>query len=133
LPSLLSDIAAARPARRLALGLLAASALFASVQASAQSPGTFVPRDETPEEFPEGPGRDETFYSCTACHGFKIVAQQGLNRRQWEESLDLMVSKHKMNPLEGDDRKVVLDYLEKTYPPRTPAGGRDAPNPFLRR
>ena len=56
-----------------------------------------------------------------------------MNRRQWEESLDLMVTKHKMNPLEGNDRKLVLDYLEQTYPPRTQSGGRDAPNPFLRR
>lgn len=107
------------------------AALFVIVSATAQS-STFTPRDESPEEFPAGTGRDETFYSCTACHGFKLVAQQSLNRRQWEESLDLMVSKHKMNPLEGDDRKIVLDYLETTYPPRAPVGGRGGPNPFLR-
>ena len=40
----------------------------------------FTPRDESPEEFAAGAGRDETFYACTACHGFKLVAQQRMTR-----------------------------------------------------
>lgn len=92
----------------------------------------FVPRDESPEEFPEGPGRDETFYLCTACHNFKLVAAQGLNRRQWDESFQLMIDKHGMANIEGDDRKLVLDYLEKTYPPRAPSGG-GWQNPFMKK
>ena len=48
--------------------------------APAQAQATFTPREESPEEFVAGPGRDETFYACTACHGFKLVAQQGLSR-----------------------------------------------------
>lgn len=103
---------------------------FAAPGALAQTQ-TFTPRDESPEEFPAGQGRDETFYSCTACHGFRLVAQQGLNRRQWEESLDWMTVKHGMPKLDDADRKVVLDYLETTYPPRAPAG-RGSPNPFLK-
>jgi hypothetical protein len=43
-------------------------------------PAQFIPSDETPEQFPAGPGREDTFYACTACHGFKIVAQQGTAR-----------------------------------------------------
>ena len=92
----------------------------------------FVPRDETPEEFPEGPGRDETFYLCTACHNFKLVAAQGLNRRQWDESFQLMIDKHGMANIEGADRDLVLDYLEKTYPPGAPASGGGWKNPFLK-
>lgn len=100
---------------------------------ASQAQQQFTPRDETPEQFPGGAGRDETFYACTACHGFQIVAQQGMNRRQWDDSLTWMTEKHGMPPLEGDDRKVVLDYLETTFPPRAPAAGRGAPNPFLSR
>ena len=48
---------------------------------------TFTRRDESPEEFSAGTGRDETFYACTACHGF---AQQGMTRAQWEDSINLM-------------------------------------------
>ena len=130
--------AAAQPARRpralpwTAVALLTAAFAATPVPSSAQAPQTFTPRDETPEEFPAGPGRDETFYACTACHGFKLVAQQGLNRRQWDESLTWMTEKHGMPKLEGEDRKVVLDYLEQTYPPSTGTGG-SYQNPFLNR
>lgn len=122
--------AAARHARRLAF---AAAVLGSGVTPALPQAQTFTPRDEAPEEFPAGPGRDETFYSCTACHNFKLVAQQGLNRRQWDDSLNWMTEKHGMPVLEGDERKQVLDYLEASFPPRAPAQGRGSPNPFLNR
>ena len=87
---------------------------------------------KSPEEFPAGPGRDETFYACTACHGFKLVGQQGMSRRQWDETLNLMNEKHGMPALDAKERETVLGYLEATYPPRTPAGG-GWQNPFLNR
>jgi len=108
----------------LAVGLVPAAA-------AAQSQ-TFTPRDESPEEFPAGNGRDETFYTCTACHGFKLVAQQGMSRRQWEETLALMNVQHGMPALDVKDREIVLGYLEAAFPPRTPAGG-GWQNPFLNR
>lgn len=127
--------AAARFARRFCVagGVLVVAVVLLSPQlgdpVTAQTAGTFTPRDESPEEFPAGPGRDETFYTCTACHNFKLVAQQGMNRRQWDESLTWMTEKHNMPALEGNDREVVLDYLEATYPPRARSGGWQ--NPFL--
>ncbi len=124
---------AARYARRF---LLSASvgifALFVAGGAGFAQAPQFAPRDETPDEFPAGAGRDETFYACTACHNFKLVAAQGMSRRQWEDSLEWMVTKHNMPRLDDADRKVVLDYLEATYPPRAPAGG-GWQNPFLKR
>jgi hypothetical protein len=33
------------------------------------------------QDFSAGPGRDETFYACTAGHGFKLVAQQRMTAR----------------------------------------------------
>jgi len=91
---------------------------------------TFTPRDESPDEFPAGAGRDETFYACTACHGFKLVAQQGLSRAGWEDSINLMIRRHAMPPLDDKDRAVVLGYLEAAYPPRAPAGRGGWQNPF---
>ena len=93
---------------------------------------TFTPRDESPEEFVAAPGRDETFYACTACHGFKLVAQQGLTRAQWEDSINLMVRRHNMPPLDDKDRAVVLGYLEAAYPPRAPAARGGWQNPFAK-
>jgi hypothetical protein len=129
--------AAAQRARRpatLARIVVAAALVFASGEILAQAQQSdFTPRDESPEDFPAGSGREETFYACTACHGFKLVAQQGMNRRQWDESLTWMTEKHGMPPLEGDDRKLVLDYLEASFPPRGTGPARGSPNPFLNR
>ena len=84
---------------------------------------TFTPGDENPEDFPAGAGRDETFYACTACHNFKLVAAQGLTRAGWEDSINLMVRRHNMPPLDGKDREVVLNLSGGDLPaPRT--GGR---------
>ncbi len=47
-----------------------------------------------------------------------------MSRRQWEESIALMVRRHNMPPLPAKEQKVVLKYLEATYPPRAPAAGR---------
>jgi mono/diheme cytochrome c family protein len=100
-----------------------------SIVAFAQTqPRTFTPTDESPEDLPAGPGREETFYSCTACHGFKLVSQQGMTRDQWDDSLNWMTARHGMNRIEGDDRKLILDYLAQHYPPAT----RGSPNPFLK-
>ena len=98
--------------------------------APAVAQSTFTPRDESPEEFVAGAGRDETFYACTACHGFKLVAQQGMTRAQWEDSINLMVRRHNMPPLDDRDREVVLNYLEAAYPPRAPAARPGWQNPF---
>lgn len=99
-----------------------AALLLTAASALAQSPA-FTPSDEKPEDYPPGAGRDETFYACTPCHGFRIVAQQGQSRRQWDDTLDWMTQRHNMPALADQDRKIVLDYLEATYPPRnTPRG-----------
>jgi hypothetical protein len=112
---------------RAALFVLFASLLLIPV-ALAQQSRTFTPTDESPEDLPPGNGREETFYSCTPCHGFKIVAQQGMTRDQWDDSLNWMTARHGMNRIEGDDRKLILDYLAQHYPPTT----RGSPNPFLK-
>jgi len=113
-------------ARRLLLVL----ALLGSGVANAQQASPFTPNEEKPEDFPDGPGREDTFYNCTACHGFKLIAQQGQNRRQWDDTLNLMVAKHNMPPLDAKTRESVLNYLEATYPPRARPGWQ---NPFLNR
>lgn len=109
--------------------LVAIAGLLLAAPAIAQTP-TFTPREENPEDFVAGAGRDETFYACTACHNFKLVAAQGLSRAAWEDSINLMTQKHNMPPLEGNDRKMVLDYLEAAYPPRAPAARGGWQNPF---
>ena len=104
---------------RLVVGLLIGLLALPSM-AGAQS-------EETPEALPEGPGREETFYGCTACHGTAIIRQQGMTRERWDETLRVMTSKHGMPDYDGDMRVLILDYLAANFPPR-----RRAPtNPFL--
>ncbi|QWG22766.1 hypothetical protein KMZ93_22875 [Bradyrhizobium sediminis] len=111
--------------------IAAMAGLLWMAPATAQS--TFTPRDESPEEFAEGSGRDQTFYTCTACHGFKLVAQQGMTRAQWDDSISLMIRRHNMPALDDKDRAAVLGYLEAAYPPRAPAAGRGGwQNPFAK-
>ena len=64
---------------------------------------------------PEGPGREDVFYVCQACHSLAIVKQQGLDRASWDEVLKWMVAEQEMEPLEAEPRKLVLDYLTKHY------------------
>jgi hypothetical protein len=115
-----------------AASLALAAAWLACGGAFAQAP-QFAPRDENPEDFPAGAGRDDTFYSCTACHNFKLVAQQGMTRRQWEDSLRWMTDRHGMSPLPAKEQNIVLDYLEAAFPPRAPAGRGGWQNPFAPR
>ncbi|MEH2590873.1 hypothetical protein [Bradyrhizobium sp. AZCC 1721] len=100
------------------------------VPATAQT--SFAPREESPEQFPAGPGRDETFYACSACHGFRLVAEQGMTRAQWEDSINLMIRRHNMPPLDDGDREKVLSYLETAYPPRASTGRGGWVNPFAK-
>lgn len=67
-----------------------------------------------------GTGAAETHGACTACHSERIVIQQGLPRRQWDELLDWMVDEHGMSPLRGRIRDTVLDYLARQYGPDRP-------------
>ena len=116
----------------MAASLVLAVTLAFSNGALAQVP-QFAPRDENPEDYPAGAGRDDTFYACTACHNFKLVAQQGMTRRQWEDSLQWMTDRHGMSPLPAKEQKIVLDYLEATFPPRQPAGRGGWQSPFAPR
>lgn len=86
-----------------------------------------------PEDLPNFPGREETFYTCVACHTFNLVSRQGMSREQWDGTLSWMSERHGMPRLEGADRLLVLNYLSQAYPSigHTPSGGGGGwQNPF---
>ena len=64
---------------------------------------------------PQGPGSEEAYYTCSACHSFLLVAQQGLDKAGWEEVLTWMVEEQEMEPLEPMDYQLILEYLAKYY------------------
>jgi hypothetical protein len=111
-----------RPAATAGLALMMLGFGAVGWAASAQQP---EPVDD-PAAYPDHPGREETVGFCTACHGFSIVAAQGMTREQWDGSLNWMTERHNMPDVEGDERRLLLDYLEKAFPPKAPATARGA-------
>lgn len=69
---------------------------------------------------PEAPGQEEVFYTCSACHSIRLVTQQRLPRRRWDQLLDWMVEKQGMAPLPPEERGVILDYLAGQLNPEVP-------------
>jgi mono/diheme cytochrome c family protein len=110
---------------------LAASAAVASAQVPAQGPApAFTPKGERIGDLAEGPGRDETFGLCTACHGYRLVSNQGLTRDKWDETLTWMTERHGMPDIQGADRDLILDYLATHHPPKAPSRAGGFRNPF---
>jgi len=75
----------------------------------------FGVEEEDWQGLPPGPGREEVFYTCQACHSLRIVVQQGLTRHSWDETLDWMVEEQGMPELDEEERDLILDYLAKYY------------------
>ena len=109
---------------------LAASASFSAAQAQQGPAPAFAPKDERMEDLPEAPGRDETFGLCTACHGYRLVSNQGLTRDKWDETMVWMTERHGMPDIQGADRDLILDYLATHHPPKAPARAGGFKNPF---
>jgi len=64
---------------------------------------------------PSGPGREQVFYLCQACHSLMIVQQQGLSRHSWDQTLVWMVEEQGMPELDAESRDQLLDYLAEHY------------------
>lgn len=108
------------------LQFLAAASLAVPIPGAAQE-------YEDPGQFPEAPGREETFYACVACHNFKLVAAQGMARDRWAETLVWMTEQHAMPPLAEEDLTIVLDYLSTAFGPKAPvAATKGWSNPFAK-
>ncbi len=69
---------------------------------------------------PPGPGREEVFYNCQACHSLKLVLQQRLSRDAWDETLVWMVEEQDMPEPDPEERKIILDYLGTYLSDKTP-------------
>ena len=112
---------------------LAASAAVAQTpdlaQRQAEAAAALADRQEEETVLAEGEGRSEVFGYCTACHNTALIRRSAFTRDRWDELMDWMAEKHGMNPLEGEFRTTIVDYLGRHYGPsaRNPRGG----NPFL--
>jgi cytochrome c553 len=118
-----------RLAAALWLALLApAGAQPGDAQRQAAAARALEQRAEEEAVLAEGEGRSETFGYCTACHNTALIRRSGFSRPQWDGLMDWMAERHGMNPLEGEFRQIIVDYLARHYGPRAPRRGG---NPFL--
>ena len=99
-------------------------------QQQAEQPAAVEQTAETPEDLPEGNGREDTFYRCTACHSTAVIRRSRLSRERWDELMDWMTERHGMPPLEGDERRLIVGYLAGAFPPQEQRR-RGPANPFL--
>ena len=113
--------------------LLFASATIAQTpdlaQRQAEAAAALADRQEEETVLADGEGRSEVFGYCTACHNTALIRRSAFTRERWDELMDWMAEKHGMNPLEGEFRDTIVDYLARHYGPR--ARGRRGGNPFL--
>ena len=113
--------------------LLFASATIAQTldlaQRQAEAAAAMAEQQEEETVLADGEGRSEVFGYCTACHNTALIRRSAFTRERWDELMDWMAEKHGMNPLEGEFRDSIVDYLARHYGPRArgPRGG----NPFL--
>ncbi|MBP0462999.1 hypothetical protein J5Y09_03680 [Roseomonas sp. PWR1] len=95
----------------------------------AEAAAAIAGRVEEETVLAEGEGRAETFAYCTVCHNTALIRRSAFDRERWDELMDWMAEKHGMNPIDGEFRRTIVDYLATRYGPRQrgPRGG----NPFL--
>lgn len=117
---------------RLTSGFAAAliGTIFAlTTRIEAQEPAVAA-RDQTVEDLPAHPGREETFGLCTACHAYRLVSNQGMSRERWDETLNWMTERQNMPDIQGTDRALILDYLATAHPAKAPSRTGGFQNPF---
>src|SRR5262245_28271861 len=108
--------------RRRRIGAWLLGAMLATYGVAPQ-PAAAQEAPESAEAYPDLPGRDETFGFCTGCHNFKLVADQGMSRDAWSDTLDWMVKRQGMVDIQGEPRDLMLDYLAKAFPAQRRAPG----------
>ncbi|HEX7927372.1 MAG TPA: hypothetical protein VF678_07260 [bacterium] len=70
------------------------------------------------DNMPPGEGRELTFAWCTACHGVKILLQQGMSAPRWDEKVQEMIDKNGMKLYDAQVRATIVAYLAKAFPER---------------
>jgi hypothetical protein len=95
-----------------------------------QEPSVFEPALDEIDDLPAGPGQEETFYTCTACHGLALIKSQGMSPERWDDTISLMVETHNMVKPSPTERELIVSYLAEHFPPRPQQRGWK--NPFLK-
>ncbi len=64
---------------------------------------------------PVGPGAEETYYQCIACHSTAIIRQQRLSDERWDYLWTWMVKDQGMYEPDEETKDVILTYLKTHF------------------
>lgn len=64
---------------------------------------------------PDGPGAEDTYYQCVACHSTEIIKQQRLTDARWDDLWQWMVEEQGMIEPEPETKAVIMEYLKTHF------------------
>ena len=64
---------------------------------------------------PNGPGAEETYYQCVACHSTAIIRQQRVTDARWDYLWEWMVEAQGMVEPDEETKSVILGYLKQNF------------------
>lgn len=67
------------------------------------------------EGLPDGPGAEQTYYQCVACHSTQIIIQQRITDLRWDELWKWMVEEQGMVEPEPETKQIILTYLKQNF------------------
>ena len=64
---------------------------------------------------PDGPGAEETYYTCVACHSTEIIKQQRVTDTRWDELWTWMIDSQGMIEPDEETKTLILAYLKQNF------------------
>lgn len=64
---------------------------------------------------PDGPGAEETYYQCVACHSTEIIKQQRVTDQRWDELWIWMQESQGMVAPDDETKTAILGYLKQNF------------------
>lgn len=64
---------------------------------------------------PVGPGAEDTYYQCIACHSTAIIRQQRLSDARWDYLWTWMIEDQGMYEPDDETKDLILTYLKTHF------------------
>lgn len=101
------------------VGLMSGGAVAQTIDDQYQSPipeeRTFLRNSDKYEGLVPDVGREETFHTFKGCFKIGWIKRQKLTRTEWELAVDQMAKECSMEPLEAEEKAIIVEYLARNY------------------
>lgn len=88
---------------------------LAPAMSNSAAPEAEVELDPELGNLPVGPGAEETYYQCIACHSTAIIRQQSLTDERWDYLWTWMVEEQNMYEPDDETKDLILTYLKTHF------------------